>query len=44
MENMEDEKDKDVLIFDTRGGWNVTITKRACCVFEFRNHQQKLCG
>ena len=27
MENMEDEEEKDVLIFDTRGGRNGTIKK-----------------
>ena len=44
MENMEDEEEKDVLIFDTRGGRNGTIKKISWNVFEYKNHQRDLRG
>ena len=44
MENLEDEEQKYVLIFDIVGGGNVTITKRACRVFKYTNHKEELCG
>ena len=44
MENMQDEKEKDALIFDTGGGRNGTIAKIVWHVFEYTNHQQELSG
>ena len=43
-EDLEDEEEKDVLIFDTVCGRNGTITKRAWVVFEYKNHQLELSG
>ena len=44
MKNMEDEDEdedeKDVLIFDTGGGWNGTTPKIAWLVFKYTNRQQ----
>ena len=40
--NMEEKGD--VLIFDTGGGRNVTITRIAWNVFEYKNHKQRLLG
>ena len=42
MKNMEDEDEdeKDVLSFDTGGGWNGTTPKIAWLVFKYTNRQQ----
>ena len=34
----------DILIFDTSGGINGTITRRAWHIFEYKNHKQRLLG
>ena len=36
------EEDGDILIFDTGGGSNGTMTKRVCHVFEYKIHKQVL--
>ena len=44
MDNLDDDEKKVVLIFDTGGGWNGTITKRAWYVFEYYVYPQELRG
>ena len=44
MENMEDEEEKDVSIFDKGCGRNGTIAKIIWHAFEYKNHQKELCG
>ena len=41
MDILEDDEDKDVLIFDTWGVRNITIKKIAWHVFEYKNYQQE---
>ena len=38
------EGEGDILIFDTGGGRNVTITRISCNFFEYKNHKQRLLG
>ena len=42
MDNLEDDKEKDVLIFYTGGGRNGTVKKRVWHVFEYTNHKKTL--
>ena len=42
MDNTEDYEEKDLLIFDTGGGQNGTITKIAWNFSEYTNNQQEL--
>ena len=44
MDNLQNDEDKGVLIFDPGGVRNGTITKRAWHVFEYTNHKKKLYG
>ena len=38
------EEEGGILIFGTDGGSNYTITRRAWCVFKYKNHKQRLLG
>ena len=42
MDNLEDDEEKDVLIFDTGGLHNGTIKTKSYNVFEYMNHQQEM--
>ena len=44
MDNLEDDIEKDILIFDTGGGRIGTIKKRAWHMFEYTNYQQEFHG
>ena len=44
MENMDNQEENDVLVFDTGSRQNGTITERAWHVFKYTNHQQDLHG